>query len=205
MECASCLLQGITFDPSHCGPSPQPYHIPPPQFSMEAEFATCCEPLSAMTVLSPSTVAMPMSNPAHIEIWDWKVGKRVGTLDCFEQDMDDEDLEVLEAGYVVANALLPDGRLVAGDDLGTILVGSPEDWAMATTFSNGSALTGVLAGHDGSFVTTDMVGDIKLWRNGTCEVTLIGGCTDSYYRVPIAVIGRRLIIIGENRNLLVAE
>ena len=81
-----------------------------------------------------------------------------------------------------------------------------DNWAAATVISNGgSALIDVLAGHDGSFVTTDYAGNIKLWRNGACEVTLTGGYTAAYYGVPLAVIGRRLIAVGKDKNLLVAE
>ena len=147
-----------------------------------------------MTVLSPSTVAMSMCNPAQIEVWDWKAGKCVRTLTGFG------------GPFVFANALLPDGRLVAGDWTGTIRVGSVDKWAAATAISNGdSGLIGVLAGRDGSFVTTDTAGNIKLWRNGACEVTLTGGYPGGYYGLPLAVIGRRLIGVGDSNNLLVAE
>ena len=64
----------------------------------------------------------------------------------------------------------------------------------------------MLAGHDGSFVTADGAGNIKLWRNGACEVTQTGGCEGlAYYGVPLAVIGRRLIVAGVRNTLLVAE
>ena len=157
---------------------------------------TAGKPYGAMTVLSPSTVTMPMPSPGRIEVWDWKAGKCVGTLTGFGGD------------FVIANALLPDGRLVAGDWAGPIRVGSLDDWAAATVIYIGdedSALIGVLAGHDGSFVTTDRDGKIKLWRNGACEVTLTGGCPSYYYGLPLAVIGRRFIAVGEDSNLLVAE
>ena len=147
-----------------------------------------------MTVLSPSTVAMSMSHPAQIEVWDWRTGKCVRTLTG------------LGGGWVLANSLLPDGRLVAGDEEGTIRVGSLDNWAAATVISNGRrALIGVLAGHDGSFVTTDKAGNIKLWRNGSCEIALTGCHTFAYYGLPLAVIGRRFIAVGNDNSLLVAE
>ena len=146
-----------------------------------------------MTALSPSTVAMSMWNPAQIEVWDWKAGKCVRTLTGFGGE------------FVLANALLPDGRLIAGDYAGIIRVGSLDDWAAAKVISNGAGLTGVLAGHDGSFVTTDSAGNIKLWRNGACEVALTGGYLGLHGGLPLAVIGRRLIAVGYNSNLLVAE
>ena len=107
---------------------------------------------------------------------------------------------------VTANALLSDGRLVAGDDLGTIRVGSLDNWAGATVISNGgSGLTGVLAGRDGSFVTTDKAGKIRLWRNGTCEVQLTETrMSIRFYGVPLAVVGRRLVV-GKFGALLVTK
>ena len=93
------------------------------KFTEKAKFTTTGRPLGAMTVLSPSAVAVPMHTPAQIEIWDWWAGKRVKTLTGFGE------------GYVFANALLPDGRLVAGncssDWTGTLRVGLPDNWAAA--------------------------------------------------------------------------
>ena len=146
-----------------------------------------------MTVLSASTVAMSMCNPAQIEVWDWKAGRCVQTLAGFG------------GAYVFAHALFPDGRFVAGDEAGTIRVGPVDDWAAATVMSRGgSGLVSVLVGHDGSFVTTDRAGNIKLWRNGVCEVTLTGGYPGGYFGAPMAVIDQRLIVVGRS-NLLVAE
>ena len=147
-----------------------------------------------MTVLSPSTVAMSMASPAQIEVWDWKAGKCVRALTGFRGDA------------VLAHALLPDGRFVAGDWAGTIRVGSLENWPAAAVISNGGCgLNGVLAGHDGSFLTADRAGNIKLWRNGACEITLTGGCTSSSLLLHLAVIGRTLVVVGNNQELLVTE
>ena len=164
------------------------------QFTEKAKFAGL--PCGAMTVLSNSTVALSMTNPAQIEVWDWRAGKCVRTLTGFCGGI----------RGIIVNAVLPDGRLVAGDDAGTIRVGLIDNWAAATVISNGDGLLGVLTGHDGSFVTADRAGNIKLWRNGACEVTLTGGVTrGGYSGVPLAVIGRRLITVGDNGALLVAE
>ena len=65
--------------------------------------------------------------------------------------------------------------------------------------------TALLACHDGSFVTTEEAGNIKLWRNGSCVVTLSGGSTRPLRNVPFAAIGCRLIVVGKRDNLLVAE
>ena len=168
--------------------------LPCLQFTEKAKFTTTGNPYGMMTVLSASTVAMSMHNPAQIEVWDWRAGKCVRTLTGFGGDK------------VLANALLPDGRLIAGDAAGTIRVGSLDNWAAATAIGNGgSGLIGVVAGHDGSFVTTDYAGNIKLWRNGACEVALTGGCTGTYYGFPLAVIGRRFIAVGRENCILVAE
>ena len=167
---------------------------PPPKVAEKDKFSTTGNPWGAMTVLSPSAVAMSMSYPAQIEIWDWKVGKCVRTLTGFG------------GGDVLAHALLPDGRLVAGDGAGTIRVGSLDNWAAATVISNGNCgLIGVVAGHDGSFVTTDQAGNINLWRNRACEVMVGGASTFGYFGVPLTVIGRRLIAVGDSNDLLVAE
>ena len=49
-------------------------------------------------------------------------------------------------------------------------------------------------------------GNIKLWRIGVCETTFSGGCTNAlYFGIPVAVIGRELIAVGESNNLLVVE
>ena len=147
-----------------------------------------------MTVISTSTVAVSVRDPEQIEVWDWKAGTCVRTLTGFRWFR------------VFAHALLPDGRLVASDREGTIRVGSLDNWAAAAVISNGgSEVIGVLGGLDGSFVTTDTAGNIKLWRNCACEVTLTGGYASSGYGVPLAVIGRRFIAVGNSNNLLVAE
>ena len=146
-----------------------------------------------MTVLSPSTVAMPMCSPAHIEIWDWMEGKCVRTLTGFR------------GYYALANTLLPDGRFLASDWARTIRVGSLDAWTAATTTPNRDNFICALAFQDGSFVTTDEGGNLKLWKDGICEVTLTGCCPWYYYGLQLAVIGRRLIVAGNNDNLLVAE
>lgn len=163
------------------------------QFTEKAKFTTTDTPRGTMTVLSPSTVAMPMSNPTQIEIWDWKLGKCVRTLSGFGGDS------------VLGTALLPDNRFVAGDSTGIIRVGSLDDWAAATTLSSGSAINSVVAVKDGSFFAADSAGNIKLWREGACAVALTGGCTSpGYYGITLAIIGRRLVYIGNN-SLLIAE
>ena len=167
----------------------------PPKFIEKAKFSTTGTPCGAMTVLSPSTVAIPMYSPAQIEVWDWRTGKCVKTLTGFST-------------YVFANAVLPDGQLVAGDWGGSIRVGSLDSWAATSAIANGSGLTGVLAGHDRSFITADYAGNIKLWRSGACEVTLTGGMAGGsvyFIGVPVAVIGRRFVAVGNSNNLLVTE
>ena len=163
------------------------------QFTEVAKFDTAYATVGALTVLSPSTVAMSLNAPGQIGVWDWKAGKCLWTLSGFD------------GGAVFANAVLPDGRLVTGDSEGTIRVGSVDNWTAAKVIANGSKLLSVLAGQDGSFITTDFAGKIKLWRNGACELTLNGACTDYYNGVPTAVIGSRLVAVGNAGNLLVAE
>ena len=64
----------------------------------------------------------------------------------------------------------------------------------------------MLAGQDGSFLTTDEAGNIKLWRTGACELGLTGGTrSGSHKGMPLAVIDSRLVVIGGNNNLLVSE
>ena len=146
-----------------------------------------------MTVLSTSTVALPVRNPAQIEIWDWKECKQVRVLTGFGGDT------------VLAHAPLPDGRFIAGDHSGTIRVGSVDNWAAAATMPNDSTIISVLVGDDGSFVTSDRIGNIKQWRNGVCEATLFCGYPGYYYGFPFAVVGRRIVIVGTNTKLYVAE
>ena len=133
-----------------------------------------------------------MSSPPTIEIWDWKEGKCIKTLTEFDDS-------------VYGHALLPDGKFVGGDWSGTIRVGSLDNWAAATAIDNGRPLISVLAAKDGSFVTTDDGGNIKLWRNGKCEVTLTGANVIIYFGITLAVVGRRLVVIGASKNLLVAD
>ena len=134
-----------------------------------------------------------MQSPPHIEIWDWKLGKCVRTLTGFG------------GTCVRGHSRHPDGRLVAADDAGTIRVGMIDDWGRATSISNGQSLVGVLVDQDGSIVTTDTGGNVKLWRNGACEIKLSGGSTRTYTGVPLAVIFGRLIVTGDNKNLLVSD
>ena len=146
-----------------------------------------------MTVLTSSTVAMSMRDPGQIEIWDWKQGKCVRTLSGFG------------GNFVFGHALLSDGRFVTADWAGTIKLGFLDDWTAAKSVLNGSGIIGVLACQDGSFVTTDERSHIKLWRDGTCEASVPGGFTGVYYGVPLAVIGRRLIVVGSGNTLRVFE
>ena len=168
---------------------------PHPKFAEKAKFATTGTPYGMMTVLSSSTVGLCVVPPAQIEVWDWTAGKCVRTLTGFG------------GNCVFAHALLPDGRFVTGDWAGTIQVASLDNWAAATVIRNGgSGLICTLAGHDGSFVTTDYTGKIELWRNGICEATLTGGSkTTTYCGLSLAVVGRRFVAVGDNNNLLVAE
>lgn len=146
-----------------------------------------------MTVLSSSTVAISMYQ-GQIQIWDWTLRKRIRTLADFDH-----------VG-VYANAMLPDGRIVAGDLAGCIRVGSYENWNAATTTMNRDAIIAVLVGRDGSFLTTDGNGGIKLWRDGVCEVALKGASTDfQYHGLPLAVVGRRLVAVGGGNILLVSD
>ena len=136
---------------------------------------------------------MPTTRPASIEVWDWRAGKQVRIFTGFGGD------------YVRANALLPDGRFVAGDDAGTIRVGSLDNWAAATVISNGDdGLTGVLAVQDRSFVTTDRAGKLKLWKNGVCTA-MLAGCIAGSEGALLFVVGRRLLVVGSEFNLLVFD
>ena len=176
--------------------------LPPySKFTEKAKIALLGHPCGMMTVLSPSTVAMSMFRPDQIEICDWKEGKHVRTLAGSTNPG--------STNYVVANAVLPDGRLIAGvfkpqTIHGTIRIGLPDAWA-ASIIKASHGITGVLVGRDGSFVTTDRDSKVKLWREGECEVTLSGCHTDIYYGVPLAVIGHRLVVVGNKNNLLVSE
>ena len=171
--------------------------ISSPKFTEKAKFATTGTPYGMLTVLSPSTVAVSVHIPAQIEIWDWRAGKCVMTLTGFG------------GGNAFGSSLLPDGRLIVIDSAGTIRVGSVDNWPAAVAISTDpprAPLIGVLAGHDGSFVTTDEAGNIKRWRNGECETTLTGGYKiGGFFGVPVSVIGRRLVAVGANSTLLVAE
>ena len=145
-----------------------------------------------MTVLSFSTVALSMTSPAQVEIWDWKQGKCVRVLPA------------LGGSYVCGHALLPDGRFVMGDTAGNIRAGWVESWSPVTVVTT-DTITGLLVGHDGSFVTTDQNGKLKLWRNGVCEVERTGTCASWSAAVPLAVIGRRLVAFGNSNYLLVTK
>ena len=163
-----------------------------PQFTDKSRFTTAGRPSGAVTVISPRLVAISMSDPAQIEIWDWNEGKQV----------------MLLAGFIAetVHALLPDGRLVVGDAAGPIRIGFMHDWAASTSLDESSSgVIGVRAGPDGSFVTINSAGLIKLWRNGACEATLAGASTTVHPGgTALAVLDRRLVVVGDN-NLLVAE
>ena len=144
-----------------------------------------------MSVLSPSTVAISLSNPARIDIWDWKLGKVVQTVAGFN-------------GKDVAHALLPDGRLATGDSAGVIRVGSLANWTAALSRTpKVPAIISILALQDGSFVGADQAGGIHLW-NGKREITLTGGPT-SYCVAPLARVGGRLVVAGGTNAILVSQ
>ena len=180
-------LQFIAAASPHCT-SLQSTHS---QLTGKANFKTTGVPHGNMTVLSPSTIAMSMSSPAGVEIWDWRQGKELATLSS-------------GPASVIGNARLPDNKLVAVDFGGSIRVGSLDNWDAATVIANGNPYIGVLAGQDGSFVTVDKAGDIKLWRDGTCKVTLSGAYKIFYFGNPLAIVGGRLVVVGD-RCLLVSH
>lgn len=173
--------------------------LPSSQLTEIARYTTASTPFGQLTVLSSSMVAMSMENPAAIEIWDWRAGTHVRTLTGFGGD------------WVLGHALLPDGRFVACDHAGTITVGSLDNWAEATAVSTDSRFVGVLAGDDGSFVTVDKAGGIKQWRNGACEVALTGayvynqGDRRTYFGLPLAIVGHRLVFPGTARSVALIE
>ena len=147
-----------------------------------------------MTVLSPSTVAMSTHEPLQIEVWDWEEGECVGTLPGFG------------GPYVWGHALLSDGRFVAGDFDGTIRIGSLDNWTAATAVRNDSGIYCVLAGQEGEFITADSAGNIKLWENGVCKTTMSGAERRPGYRgVRLGMVGCRLVVIGDNNNLMLVE
>ena len=149
--------------------------------------------MSSLTVLSPSTVAIATRYPLQIEIWDWREGACLRHIAGFGGE------------YVLAPARLPDGRFLVGGNSGAIRVGSFDNWAAATVMDNGRGLTGVLVCADGSFMTTDHNGDIKVWRDCICEITLPRACSSVFTNFSLTVVGRRLVFVGTNNNLLVAE
>lgn len=168
--------------------------LPSLQFTEKARFASSGYPYGQVVVLSSSTISVPTHNPARVEIWDWKECKQVSILTGLSKQ------------YALGCALLPNGRFVVGDDSGHVRVGSLSGWHGAKAFRAGPGITGVLAGQDGSFLTTDVGGNIRLWRNGATEVSLTG-CSRNWGVVGRTMVfaGQRLVVIGDASNLLVAE
>ena len=173
-----------------------------------------------MTVLSSSTVAISSclndsdlkGQKAPIEIWDWREGKQVSTLPC------------RCFGHwcsCFAHTLLPDGRFVTCDMGGVISIGSLDNWAAAVVLNNNHAIYGVLAGQDGSFVTADTEGYVKLWSRESAdrsvldprtwfrrsaEVTLKGRGRSQYYSgMPLGIVGRRLVVVGSDGLLVTPD
>ena len=159
-----------------------------PKFAEQRRFETVGRPHSSVTVLSGSTVAVSVEYPFQIEIWDWKAGRQVRELACSQC-------------RVPSHAMLADGQFVTCDESGTIREGRLDYWIAATVTSSSAGFTGVVAGRDGSFVTTDFSGQIKLWRDGACEVALTSSA-GYLVRAP-AVIGGRLVFCDFLRGLIV--
>ena len=188
----SISVRSYRFSPHSFSIAPAPPLVS--KLTEKSKFMTPDTMMGSMTVLSPSTVAMSLYNPGRIEIFDWKAGKHVRTLSGFG------------GGSAFAHALLSDGRFVAGDGSGKIRVGSVDNWSAATVIDGSTGIISMLAGKDGSFVSTDFAGNTKIWRNGTCEVTLSGCFSSSaYYGFSLAVIGRRLVVVGESHTFLVSD
>ena len=170
------------------------------QFTKWDTFETTGTPFGSITGLSSCSfgltdrVAISTYDPAHVEVWDWETGELVETLDGFG------------GACILAHAQLPDGRLVAGDDKGVIQIGYPENWEAAEAIDNGSAVVGVLANRDGSFVTTDKAGKVRLWRDDACEAcyALAGVSIGAYFGTALAAVGRRIILLN-TASLLVIE
>ena len=146
-----------------------------------------------MTVLSGSTVAFGHYDGSGywsaIGVWDWKVGKQLHTLGGFGRT-------------VTGIARLPDGRLV-GVSGTTIRIGHPDNWSAATTLSNDAELLGVCSGRDGSFVTADRNGKVKLWRDGSSRALSMSCGVRSPYR-PLSIVGSRLVSVSGS-NICVLE
>lgn len=150
-----------------------------------------------MTVMSPSLIAVSLtcydSGTLRIDVVNLNEGMKVGTLTAGF------------TGSVLRPSRLPDGQLLVVEASGLITVGSPDYWTSSRASHTRCQFSGVLVGHDGSFVTTDNSGNVKLWRDGACEVTLTGGPTSSSTCAPLAVVGRRLVVLGDHDNILVSE
>lgn len=143
-----------------------------------------------MTVLSASTIAMSIFSPTQIEIWDWRLAQQLRILTWSG------------AHTIFGHARLSDGRLVVGSWAGSLRIGSLDNWDGASVVRVGSGITGVLAGQDGSFVTTDCDGFVKRWVNGLCEATLVASCDSYFHGVPLAVAGSRLVVTYRDKLLV---
>ena len=160
------------------------------QFEQRASYQTTRTPCGALTALAQSVVAFG-TNSSTVEVWDWKTGKQLHSLGGF-------------SSTVLATARLPDGRLLCAGQCGNIRIGFPDKWSAATALTSNTGIHGVLVARDGSFVTADNQGQVRLWRNGTSRLLNIQ-CYSAYSGTAFAVVGQRLLAAGNSNNIIIAE
>ena len=153
-------------------------------------------PLSRMPVIAVLVNPAPADNgstEARIDLWVVEQGRVMRSLRGFG------------CASLRGFGLLPNFALFAVDMSGCITTVPLMRSDQRVTIKTDLKLVGVLPGPDESFVTLDTAGNIKVWRNGACDVTIPGTARSDTYGVAMAVVGRRLVVVGESNNLLVSE
>lgn len=157
----------------------------PAQFAEKSRFKTAEVP-SFISVLSDSTVAVFSASRRTAEVWDWRRGQAV----C----------KIHFSANAVCSAVLSDGRLAIGDASSNILIGDPERWAAAQVISNDAAVLDIVAAKGGYFVTSDSMGNTKIWRDGKCEQVIEGDFGSN--QGMLAIVGARVVTAVQGRNAL---
>ena len=162
------------------------------QFDEQSSISLSECPYGPLTVLTELTVAVACKG--CVEIVDWRA--RVSLI------------VIREVGvYAFGMALLPDGRLAVGGWNGSLQTGLVDSWAVSVTSAgrDSSAILGLIADTEGTLVVALKDGSINVLRRQTCEVKFTGSFTNYHYGCPLAIVGGRLLAVGDDGNILVIE
>ena len=146
-----------------------------------------------LTAISDTEVALSGIDSTGVQIYDIDTLAQTRRLPAFP-------------GRVWGSTLLGTDELAVVSQC-NIYVGSPVEWT-PTVYVNDSEISCIIGALDGSFVTHDISGNVKVWQNGKCVATCGGAYhtnVSHYYGISLAVGNGRIVSSGVNNDMLVFE